>query len=55
MISRFNSAIDSIWEFEQRLLMLFKDFMDFFGLFSEFSFTLAQMSTIKPMFFVFTF
>lgn len=36
-------------------LTLFNDFMDFFGLFSVFPPTLAQMPTIKPMFFIFAF
>jgi hypothetical protein len=36
-------------------LTLFNDFMDFFGLFSVFPPTLAQMPTIKPMFFIFVF
>ncbi|MHA2164377.1 MAG: DUF1405 domain-containing protein [Candidatus Hodarchaeales archaeon] len=36
-------------------LTLFNDYMDFFGLFSVFPPTLAQIPTIKPMFFVFAF
>ncbi len=36
-------------------LTFFNDFMDFFGLFSVFPPTLAQLPTIKPMFFIFVF